>query len=178
MQRDYPSRRFGDLSLYGSFGPWGALTLCGGSTVGGLAGQSSRREDQAPRWTPSSARTRRSPPARPSILAATEGRTQLPCSPNGRAPVSRGWTLAGVTQTIVRGHSGQRGVPAGPACNKCHVRTFVKLSDVTDTVAAARIGFWASLITWVCGLYRSPPCRCDGRLASAPGTTKSPIWEC
>ena len=29
------------------FGPWGALTLCGGSTVGGLAaGQGSRREDQ------------------------------------------------------------------------------------------------------------------------------------
>jgi Formyl transferase len=70
-----------------------------------------------------------------------EGRTQLPCSPNGRAPVSGGGTLAGVTQTIVRGHSGQRGVPAGPACNECHVRAFVKLSDVTDTVAATRIGF-------------------------------------
>src|SRR5207244_394236 len=44
------------------FGPWGALTLCGGSTVGGLAaGQSSRREDQHRAGHPSSARTRRSP---------------------------------------------------------------------------------------------------------------------
>jgi hypothetical protein len=71
-----------------------------------------------------------------------------------------------------------RGVPGGPACNKCHVRAFVKLPEVTDTVAATRIGFGSSLVAWVCGLYRSPPCRCDGRLPSAPGTTKSPIWEC
>jgi hypothetical protein len=104
------------------------------------------------------------------------------CSCHARRTAGRryrgGWTLAGVTQTIVRGHSGQRGVPGGPACNKCHVRAFVKLSEVTDTVAATRIGFGSSLVAWVCGLYRSPPCRCDGQLPSAPGTTKSPIWEC
>jgi hypothetical protein len=64
--------------------------------------------------------------ADPAIPAATEGRTQLPCSPNGSGwpyrPTSRKYvTPAGVTQTIFCGHLAEHPVSARQNCKVSHL---------------------------------------------------------
>jgi hypothetical protein len=100
-------------------GSWGlavALTLRGGQQrepVGRRAGGAAAKISTA---LGTLAGTDEALAASPETPAATEGRTQLPCSPNGsgRAPqanIAEVRDPAGVTQTIVRGHFRRCGFP-------------------------------------------------------------------
>lgn len=97
--------------------------------------------------------------ASPAIPAATEGRTQLPCSPNGIGrpcrPISRKYvTSAGVTQTIVSGHT--------PACPlRMHLpgprQRCRRDTGAGSRLPASRPGLGAS--QWRCGGRLPPPSR-------------------
>src|SRR5438876_11995089 len=111
-------RRISDLSLYGSLG-LGGRSRCVAAAP--WAGWPPDRVAAAKISTALDTPRRHERGARRSILAATEGRTQLPCSPNGRAPVSGGWTPGWCyaddgSRTLLPTRRSCR-----PACNKCRV---------------------------------------------------------